>query len=325
MNALSSSVKKITNIIKIKDIELNNSKIYINNLEDTIKDLNKEFHQIRLKKKKENTKEIINLKKQLENLKKEYQKLIDYNNNIALNRQLFNYNHISNNHIISRNYNINNYNNNGKKKIKIKMCLNNNQNNKLSYSALNISNIVNINEHKGKRINSQKNIFKNEINYDLNNDVILKDFNSLNKNNTKNINNEELNYNPINNMKNIKIKKLGNIRYNYNFNNIKKNIRNKSYGGNISVNNIKGYKLKNESKEIDNPRRKIIKINSKDFKYKIIDNKKLDTVGNDTDNINKTSNLLKKQIRFVEKERDEKQKIEELKNLFEQIMNDIEN
>ena len=205
------------------------------------------------------------------------------------------------------------------------MCLNNNQNNKLSYSALNISNIVNINEHKGKRINSQKNIFKNEINYDLNNDVILKDFNSLNKNNTKNINNEELNYNPINNMKNIKIKKLGNIRYNYNFNNIKKNIRNKSYGGNISVNNIKGYKLKNESKEIDNPRRKIIKINSKDFKYKIIDNKKLDTVGNDTDNINKTSNLLKKQIRFVEKERDEKQKIEELKNLFEQIMNDIEN
>ena len=54
VNELSSSVKKITNIIKIKDIELNNSKIYINNLEDTIKDLNKEFHQIRLKKKKEN-------------------------------------------------------------------------------------------------------------------------------------------------------------------------------------------------------------------------------------------------------------------------------
>ena len=47
VNELSTSVKKIVNMVKIKDIEINNNKIYINNLEETIKDLNKEFHQIR--------------------------------------------------------------------------------------------------------------------------------------------------------------------------------------------------------------------------------------------------------------------------------------
>ena len=332
VNELSSSVKKITNIIKIKNIELNNSKIYINNLEETIKDLNKEFHQIRIKKKKENTQEIANLKNQLENLKKEYQKLIDYNNNIGINRQLFNYNHISNNHIISRNYNINNFNNDGNKKIRIKMCVNNNQNNKMSYSALNISNIVNINENKGKRINSQKNIFKDEIKYDLNNDIILKDFNSLNKNELNALNYQKSNNNFINNMKNIKIKKLGNVRYNYIINQNEKKMKNKSYGGNKSLNNIKRFKInelkiKNESRDIDNQKRKIKKINSKDFifKYKIIDNKNIDTIDNDIDNINVNSNLLKKQIGIVEEERVEKKKIEEFKNLLDQIVKDIDN
>ena len=332
VNELSSSVKKITNIIKIKNIELNNSKIYINNLEETIKDLNKEFHQLRIKKKKENTQEIANLKNQLENLKKEYQKLIDYNNNIGINRQLFNYNHISNNHIISRNYNINNFNNDGNKKIRIKMCVNNNQNNKMSYSALNISNIVNINENKGKRNNSQKNIFKDEIKYDLNNDIIFKDFNSLNKNDLNALNYQKSNNNFINNMKNIKIKKLGNVRYNYKINQNEKKMKNKSYGGNKSLNNIKEFKLnevkiKNESRDIDNQKRKIKKINSKDFnfKYKIIDNKNIDTIDNDIDNINVNSNLLKKQIGIVEKERVEKKKIEEFKNLLEQIVKDIDN
>ena len=122
VNDLSASMKKIINVIKKKNLEINNNKIYINNLEETIKDLNKEFHQIRLNKKKENSLEISNLKNQLETIKKEYQKLIEYNinnNNIYTNRQLYNYNHISNNHIISRNYNINNYSNNGNEKIRI--------------------------------------------------------------------------------------------------------------------------------------------------------------------------------------------------------------
>lgn len=186
------------NVVKIKNIEINfwkdflkreissfifpfleifskdnNNKIYINNFEETIKDLNKEFHQIRIKKKKENSQEISNLKAQLETLKKDYQKLIDFNNIIGADRQLLNYNHISNNHFISRNYNINNYNNDGNKKIKIKMIVNNNPHKRL-YSALNISNIVNINENKRKRVNSQKNIHKNDMNYDSNNDNLNK-------------------------------------------------------------------------------------------------------------------------------------------------------
>ena len=86
---LYSSVKTIMNVIKIKNLEISNNKIYINNLEETIKDLNKEFHQIRIKKKKENYKEISNLKNQLETLKKDYKKLIEFNNRIGVNRQLF--------------------------------------------------------------------------------------------------------------------------------------------------------------------------------------------------------------------------------------------
>ena len=332
VNELSSSVQKIVNIVKIKNIELNNNKIYINNLEETIKDLNKEFHQMRLKKKKENTQEITNLKNQLENLKKEYQKLIAYNNNIGLNRQLFNYNHISNNHIISRNYNINNYNNNGNKKIKIKMCLNNNPNSGLSYSALNISNILNIKEHKGKRVKSQKIIHKNEFNYDLNYDMNQKNFNSSNKNNFFRKNNETNLYQLNNlNMNNIRIKKTGIIRYNSNFNSIKQQnkVNNKSFGSNSSLQILKGYKFNNDLVGVNSKKRKIKKIRSIALRHKLVDNKKLESIfdgSNDNNNIiNKTSDLLKKKKGIAEKERIEKQKIEEFKNLLDQIMNDIEN
>lgn len=326
VNELSSSVQNVINIVKIKNIEINNNKIYITNLEETIKDLNKEFHQLRLKKKKENNQEISNLKNQLDNIKKEYKRLIDYNNNVG-NRQLFNYNHISNNHIISRNYNINNFNNNGNKKIKIRMCVKNPNNNRLSYSSLNISNIVNINEHKGKRVNSQKSIRNQIINY--NNDLLSKNYFSSSKKNSENSNSN--NYHNIK-RKNIKIKKLGYIRNNSNLNiNKVKRIKNISQK-NISYNNIKGYKLRDKKivkNEIENHSRKIKNINSHDFKYKFSDNKNKDNIDNDIKDrdsnfIYKPSNLFIKQIGFEQNEKMEKQKIEEFKNLLEQIVNDIE-
>ena len=325
---LYSSVKTIMNVIKIKNLEISNNKIYINNLEETIKDLNKEFHQIRIKKKKENYKEISNLKNQLETLKKDYKKLIEFNNSIGVNRQLFNYNHISNNHIISRNYNINNYNNDGNKKIKIKMFVNNNLHKRL-YSALNISNIVNINEHKGKRVNSQKNIYKNEINYDSNNYI-------LNKTKLKDIKHKKAIYNRINifNMKNIQKKKYANIGYNPNISHIKNRINNKSenISFHIKENILNDEKrIKNESEEKYNRIRKIKKINTNTFKYKTKDNNKIfkaditskDNVRNKI--IFKSSNLLQKKIGLTQNERIENQKIEEFKILLNQIVNDINN
>ena len=328
VNELSSSVQKIINIVKIKNIEINNNKIYITNLEETIKDLNKEFHQLRLTKKKENIQEITNLKNQLQNLQKEYQKLIEYNNTIKINRQLFNYNHISNNHIISRNYNINNFNNDGNKKIRIKMCLNNNPKNRLSYSSLNISNIVN--EHKGKRVNSQKSIHNNDDMYDAYNDMISKDYYSPKQNNLKSKTNTRNNNNS--NMKNIKMRKLGNIRYKSNLNiNQKNKFKNKSQS-NISPYNIREYKFSDKTikNEIKTPKKRIKDVNTNnDLRYKISNNKNIDILDNDIKNKNNIiigkPNLFNQKIGYVENEKIEKQKIEEFKNLLDQIVNDIEN
>ena len=321
-------MQKIINLVKIKNIEINNNKIYITNLEETIKDLNKEFHQLRLTKKKENIQEITNLKNQLQNLQKEYQKLIEYNNTIKINRQLFNYNHISNNHIISRNYNINNFNNNGNKKIRIKMCVNNNPKNRLSYSSLNISNIVN--EHKGKRLNSQKNIHNNDDMYDVYNDMISKDYYSPKQNNLENKTNSKNNNNNLN-MKNIKMRKLGNIRYKSNLNiNQKKKFKNKSQS-NISSYNIKDYKFRDKTikKEIETPNKRNKNVITNDFRYKISNKKNIDILDNDIKNKNNNiigkPNLFNQKIGYMQNEKIEKQKIEEFKNLIEQIVNDIEN
>ena len=325
VNELSISVKKIVNMVKIKDIEINNNKIYINNLEETIKDLNKEFHQIRLKKKKDNSQEISNLKSQLEHLKKEYQKLID-NNNYEPNRQMFNYNHISNNQIISRNYNINNFNNENKK-IRIKMCLNNPRN-KISYSSLNISNIVNINDQKLARVNSQKNIFKDKISNDLNNGNNSRDYFSINKRKIYVMNNDDSNVKSKNiNMHNIRIKNLGNARYNkINLNQLKKRVKPL---GNNSMRNIKGNILKDEKNESEerNSKRQIRKISSNIFIPKYSEskkNEKFDSIQYEDNIKSKPLKLVKKQINFSENEKFEKQKIEEFKNLLNQIVSDIE-
>ena len=328
VNELSTSVKKIVNMVKIKDIEINNNKIYINNLEETIKDLNKEFHQIRLKKKKDNSQEISNLKSQLEHLKKEYQKLIDNNNN-EHNRQMFNYNHISNNQIISRNYNINNFNNENKK-IRIKMCLNNPKN-KISYSSLNISNIVNINDQKLARVNSQKNMFNDKINNDCNNGNHSRDYFSIHKRKIYIVNNDDSNIKSKNiNMHNIRIKNLGNARYNkITLNQLKKRVKTKDLIGNNSMRNIKGNYLKEEKNESEerNSKRQIKRISSNIFMPKFSEskkNEKFDIIRNDNNIMNKPLKLVKKQINFSENEKFEKKKIEEFKNLLDQIVSDIE-
>ena len=328
VNELSISVKKIVNMVKIKDIEINNNKIYINNLEETIKDLNKEFHQIRLKKKKDNSQEISNLKSQLEHLKKEYQKLIDNNNNEP-NRQMFNYNHISNNQIISRNYNINNFNNENKK-IRIKMCLNNPKN-KISYSSLNISNIVNINDQKLARVNSQKNIFNDKINNDFNSGNNSRDYFSIHKRKIYIVNNDDPNIKSKNiNMHNIRIKNLGNDRYNkINLNQLKKRVKTKDLIGNNSMRNIKGNTLKEEKNESGerNSKRQIKRISSNIFMPKFSESKKkekYDIIRNENNIMNKPLKLVKKQINFSENEKFEKKKIEEFKNLLDQIVSDIE-
>ena len=328
VNELSTSVKKIVNMVKIKDIEINNNKIYINNLEETIKDLNKEFHQIRLQKKKDNSQEISNLKSQLEHLKKEYQKLIDNKNNEP-NRQMFNYNHISNNQIISRNYNINNFNNENKK-IRIKMCLNNPRN-KISYSSLNISNIVNINDQKLARVNSQKNIFNDKINKDFNSGNLSRDNNfSINKRKIYVVNNDDSNVKGKNiNIHNIRIKNLGNVRYKkLNLNQLKKRVKSKGLIGNSSMRNIKGSILKEEQNEsARNSKRQIKKNSSNIFMSKFSESKKnenFDIIREENNIVNKPLKLVKKQINFSENEKFEKQKIEEFKNLLEQIVSDIE-
>ena len=100
---------------------------------------------------------------------------------------------------------------------------------------------------------------------------------------------------------------------------------------NKSSNNINEYRIKVQKikNDIETQKTKIKKINSNGFRYKISDNKKTDTVNNDIkDNnyniVGKSSNLFNKQIELVQNENIEKQKIEEFKNLLEQIVNEIE-
>lgn len=100
VNELSANVQAVSSLVKIKDKEIKDNKSYINNLERTIKDLNKEFKIMRNKKNKETQKKINLLKLQINNLKKEYENknnsslninmnfndgLIHYRNNDALN------------------------------------------------------------------------------------------------------------------------------------------------------------------------------------------------------------------------------------------------
>ena len=80
--------------------------------------------------------------------------------------------------------------------------------------------------------------------------------------------------------------------------------------------------------EIGTPKKRVKRINTNDLRYKISNNKDKDILDNDIKNRNNNvigkSNLFNQKIGY-ENEKIEKQKIEEFKNLLEQIVNDIEN
>lgn len=303
VSKLSSSVQKILNVVKLKDIEINNNKIYINNLEETIKDLNKEFQIIRLNKKKNNSEDILNLKKQLENLIKEYQKIIKKNNNnIGIKRLIINHNHFSKKNFLSRNVNISkNINESNRKKIQF-MIKNGNGTN---FSVINRSIIGKHGKSNGAEKHS----------YELFNE----------KNNYSNIRSPyfEYNENSKNIIKKIQLQKYKNsINGHPKLNRLKNSYGNSSVGSFLSINNNikKIYKLKGE---------KYTKNKSEDkYLYDYSYRKRSDVFKKSqyyNNNINKSSHLTQRQINFEKDVKIEKQKIEEFKHLLNDIVHKFEN
>ena len=322
VNELSTSIKKAIEVLNLKNSELNNNKLYIKNLEDIIRDLNKEFHNMRLKKKKENSMEVEKLKIQLEKLQRENQKLMEYNNKNIEAKKVYEFIPSQNsNYALSRNNK--DKNKSGLKKIKIKTRLNSNQTkSRIISSAMDISGFNSVQKRKNQdlirlQLNKKKQFKKL---YDQNFELSpIKSNIYGNFNRSKNLN--------IINLNNIKIKNLGNLKYNKSVLNIHKfkninddnneiNQINKELNRNIEKAAIKKLKIKN-----------INTLNTQDnvSDYKISNNE------NTSKNyINQTksspSNLikLKNNNEISIKEQAEKEKIEEFKNFLQQIVSDIE-
>lgn len=327
VNELSTSIKRAIEVLNLKNSELNNNKLYIKNLEDIIRDLNKEFHNMRLKKKKENSMEVEKLKIQLEKLQRENQKLMEYNNKNIEAKKVYEFIPSQNsNYALSRNNkkkDIFDKNKSGLKKIKIKTRLNSNQTkSRIISSAMDISGFNSVQKRKNQdlirlQLNKRKQFKKlYDQNYELS---PIKSNIYGNFNRSKNLN--------IINLNNIKIKNLGNLKYNKSVLNIHKfkninddnneiNQINKELNRNIEKAAIKKLKIKN-----------INTLNTQDnvSDYKISNNE------NTSKNyINQTkssiSNLikLKNNNEISIKEQAEKEKIEEFKNFLQQIVSDIE-
>ena len=327
VNELSTSIKKAIEVLNLKNSELNNNKLYIKNLEDIIRDLNKEFHNMRLKKKKENSMEVEKLKIQLEKLQRENQKLMEYNNKNIEAKKIYEFIPSQNsNYALSRNNKKKDKfdkNKSGLKKIKIKTRLNSNQTkSRIISSAMDISGFNSVQKRKNQdlirlQLNKRKQFKKlYDQNYELS---PIKSNIYGNFNRSKNLN--------IINLNNIKIKNLGNLKYNKSVLNIHKfkninddnneiNQINKELNRNIEKAAIKKLKIKN-----------INTLNTQDnvSDYKISNNE------NTSKNyINQTkssvSNLikLKNNNEISIKEQAEKEKIEEFKNFLQQIVSDIE-
>ena len=322
VNELSTSIKKAIEVLNLKNSELNNNKLYIKNLEDIIRDLNKEFHNMRLKKKKENSMEVEKLKIQLEKLQRENQKLMEYNNKNIEAKKVYEFIPSQNsNYALSRNNK--DKNKSGLKKIKIKTRFNSNQTkSRIISSAMDISGFNSVQKRKNQdlirlQLNKRKQFKKL---YDQNFELSpIKSNIYGNFNRSKNLN--------IINLNNIKIKNLGNLKYNKSVLNIHKfkninddnneiNQINKELNRNIEKAAIKKLKIKN-----------INTLNTQDnvSDYKISNNE------NTSKNyINQTkssvSNLikLKNNNEISIKEQAEKEKIEEFKNFLQQIVSDIE-
>ena len=327
VNELSTSIKKAIEVLNLKNSELNNNKLYIKNLEDIIRDLNKEFHNMRLKKKKENSMEVEKLKIQLEKLQRENQKLMEYNNKNIEAKKIYEFIPSQNsNYALSRNNKKKDKfdkNKSGLKKIKIKTRLNSNQTkSRIISSAMDISGFNSVQKRKNQDLIrlqlNKRNQFKKiyDQNYELS---PIKSNIYGNFNRSKNLN--------IINLNNIKIKNLGNLKYNKSVLNIHKfkninddnneiNQINKELNRNIEKAAIKKLKIKN-----------INTLNTQDnvSDYKISNNE------NTSKNyINQTkssaSNLikLKNNNEISINEQAEKEKIEEFKNFLQQIVSDIE-
>ena len=327
VNELSTSIKRAIEVLNLKNSELNNNKLYIKNLEDIIRDLNKEFHNMRLKKKKENSMEVEKLKIQLEKLQRENQKLMEYNNKNIDAKKVYEFIPSQNsNYALSRNNKKKDKfdkNKSGLKKIKIKTRLNSNQTkSRIISSAMDISGFNSVQKRKNQdlirlQLNKRKQFKKlYDQNYELS---PIKSNIYGNFNRSKNLN--------IINLNNIKIKNLGNLKYNKSVLNIHKfkninddnneiNQINKELNRNIEKAAIKKLKIKN-----------INTLNTQDnvSDYKISNNE------NTSKNyINQTkssvSNLikLKNNNEISIKEQAEKEKIEEFKNFLQQIVSDIE-
>ena len=321
VNELSSSVKQIIEIMNKRNHEIINNKIYIKNLEETIRELNKEFRSMRIKKESNNSKEIIRLKNQLEKLKKENMKLLGYNQTIETHRNN-GYIPIKNQIIISRNKNNNSEieNNHRYKKIKIRHnVLKNNQNtNRIIPSAMNIANFA-----SNQRLNNDNKLIQMYIDKKR---VYQRGYNYISpeKNRYGNFNgNKNLN---IINLNNIKIKNLGKLKYNKSvlyLHRLKNNIDNIS-----SINRYNDIKF--NSKEP-------ININKEKILFHKINIKNVPSVSDDkttnTENTNMRNNLLQTKssvsnlVKLKENSNEvvEKEKIQEFKNLLQQIVSDIEN
>ena len=327
VNELSTSIKKAIEVLNLKNSELNNNKLYIKNLEDIIRDLNKEFHNMRLKKKKENSMEVEKLKIQLEKLQRENQKLMEYNNKNSDSKKVYEFIPSQNsNYALSRNNKKKDKfdkNKSGLKKIKIKTRLNSNQTkSSIISSAMDISGFNSVQKRKNQdlirlQLNKRKQFKKlYDQNYELS---PIKSNIYGNFNRSKNLN--------IINLNNIKIKNLGNLKYNKSVLNIHKfkninddnneiNQINKELNRNIEKAAIKKLKIKN--------------INTSNTQDNVSDYKISNNENTSKNYINQTkssaSNLikLKNNNEISIKEQAEKEKIEEFKNFLQQIVSDIE-
>ena len=294
VNELSTSIKKAIGVLNLKNSELNNNKLYIKNLEDIIRDLNKEFHNMRLKKKKENSMEVEKLKIQLEKLQRENQKLMEYNNKNIEAKKIYEFIPSQNsNYALSRNNKKKDKfdkNKSGLKEIKIKTRLNSNQTkSRIISSAMDISGFNSVQKRKNQDL----------IRLQLNK---RKQFKKL--------------YDQNYELSPIKSNIYGNFNRSKNLNNNEINQINKELNRNIEKAAIKKLKIKN-----------INTLNTQDnvSDYKISNNE------NTSKNyINQTksspSNLikLKNNNEISIKEQAEKEKIEEFKNFLQQIVSDIE-
>jgi len=329
VNELSASIKNIIETLNVKNSEITNNKLYIKNLENIIRDLNKEFHNMRIKKKKDSSKEIEKLKYQLEKLQKENKKLMEYNNRSNEIHKIYEFIPSQKRHIMSRNINQQDKFDNGRYGLKrIKSRLNSNQstNSRIISSAMNISGLRSVHRRKNQdnfiRLNLNKRYnFKKlyEQNYEL----------SPSKNNIYSNFNRSKNLNIIN-LNNIKIKNLGNLKYNksvLDIHRLKNNIDN--IANNQEINQL-NKELKRKIEKATLRRIKIKNLNSLNLQenipeYKISNNESANK--NFSNQIKSSSSnpiKLKNNIDFSINERAEKEKIEEFKNLLQQIVSDIE-